>query len=145
LDTVSSAATAATNTLCTKCLTYYPEGTEHACDTEKLAVVNMFRADPSEAPQEAAEAPATLPAPTVAPEAPVAPVKSDGGSTSYYDFPAGFTTLMDIIEFKQMSFGRGNIFKAAMRLGAKDSATEMYDLNKIIWFAERRKAELAKI
>lgn len=69
--------------------------------------------------------------------------KSDGGSTSYYQFPYGFTDLQDLIEHKNMSFGRANIFKAAYRLGDKDDVSEEYDLRKIIWFAQRRLAELA--
>lgn len=37
---------------------------------------------------------------------------SDGGSTSYYELPAGATELNDLIEHKGMSFTLGNIFKA---------------------------------
>lgn len=69
---------------------------------------------------------------------------SDGGSTGYYKLPEGATDLQDLIEHKRMSFTRGNIFKATYRLGEKDAATEEYDLNKIIWFAQRRLAELKK-
>ncbi len=68
--------------------------------------------------------------------------KNNGGSTSYYDVPEGAETLDDLIEFKSMSFGRGNIFKAAYRLGEKGSTTEVYDLNKIIYYANRRLDEL---
>src|SRR5690554_3405615 len=68
-------------------------------------------------------------------------IKSDGGSTSYYDLPEGATTLNDLIEHKGMSFALGNIFKAAYRLGEKDGATALYDINKIIYFAERMKAQ----
>lgn len=64
-------------------------------------------------------------------------VKSDGGATSYYDFPEGCTTLNDIIEFKKMNFARGNIFKAAYRLDEKDGTDSIYDLKKIIYFANR--------
>lgn len=69
---------------------------------------------------------------------------SDGGATAYYDFPEGFKTLNDLIEYKDMPFWRGNIFKATFRLGEKDVATEEYDLNKIIYFANRRLAMLKK-
>lgn len=62
---------------------------------------------------------------------------SDGKATVYYDFPEGATTLNDIIEFKEMSFARGNIFKAAYRLGEKSGIDDEYDLNKIIYYAER--------
>ena len=62
---------------------------------------------------------------------------SDGKATEYYDFPEVATTLNDIIEFKEMSFARGNIFKAAYRLGEKSGIDDIYDLNKIIYYAER--------
>lgn len=64
-------------------------------------------------------------------------IKSDGGSTSYYELPEGATELNDLIEHKNMSFALGNIFKACYRLGEKDSADTLYDLNKIIYFANR--------
>jgi len=68
------------------------------------------------------------------------PVQSDGGSTSYYQIPEGATELNDLIEAKQMSFALGNIFKACYRFGEKDGASRIYDLNKIIYFANRLKA-----
>lgn len=64
-------------------------------------------------------------------------IVSDGKATAYYDFPEGVTTLNDLIEFKNMSYARGNIFKAAYRLGQKDGVDDVYDLNKIIYYAER--------
>jgi len=69
-----------------------------------------------------------------------ATIKSDGGSTSYYGIPEGASELNDLIEHKGMSFALGNIFKACYRFGEKDEASRMYDLNKIIFFAERLKA-----
>ncbi len=36
-----------------------------------------------------------------------------------------------------MEFGIGNIFKACYRLGEKDGTSARYDLNKIIFFAQR--------
>jgi hypothetical protein len=36
-----------------------------------------------------------------------------------------------------MSFARGNIFKAAYRLGEKEGIDDIYDLNKIIYYAKR--------
>lgn len=71
----------------------------------------------------------------------VTPIKSDGGSTSYYELPAGASELNDLIEHKSMSFVLGNIFKACYRFGEKDAASRLYDLNKIIFFAERLKAQ----
>lgn len=65
---------------------------------------------------------------------------SDGGSTDYYRLPAGATELNDLIEHKRMSFALGNIFKACYRFGEKDAASRLYDINKIIYFAERMKA-----
>lgn len=65
---------------------------------------------------------------------------SDGGSTDYYRLPVNATELNDLIEHKRMSFALGNIFKACYRFGEKDAASRMYDLNKIIYFAERLKA-----
>lgn len=64
-------------------------------------------------------------------------ITSDGKATAYYDFPEGASTLNDIIEFKEMSFARGNIFKAAYRLGEKNGIDDLYDLNKIIYYAQR--------
>ena len=64
-------------------------------------------------------------------------VKSDGGTSSYYELPEGAKDLMDLIEHKDMSFSVANIFKAAYRLGEKDGADKSYDVRKIIWFAER--------
>lgn len=70
-------------------------------------------------------------------ETPMTKIKSDGSATSYYDLPEGCKTLNDLIEYKDMNFARGNIFKAAYRLGEKDGAETVYDLKKIIYFAER--------
>lgn len=67
------------------------------------------------------------------------PVKSDGGSSSYYALPEGAKDLQDLIEGKEMSFARGNLFKALYRLGAKDGIDHEYDLNKCQWFLDRLK------
>ena len=64
-------------------------------------------------------------------------IKSDGKDSSYYNFPKDCTTLNDLIEYKDMSFAHGNIFKAAYRLGHKEGISLEYDLNKIIYYAER--------
>lgn len=69
--------------------------------------------------------------------------QSDGYSTSYYKIPEGANDLQDIIEAKNMNFAQGNIFKAIYRLGVDGNDT-LYDLNKIIWFAERMKAQCLK-
>lgn len=68
---------------------------------------------------------------------------SDGGRTSYYDLPASATTLAYLIEYRRMSFNVGNIFKASWRIGLKEGVTDVYDLNKIIYFAQRELAVIA--
>jgi hypothetical protein len=64
-----------------------------------------------------------------------------GGSSDYYKLPPGATDLMDLIEFRNMSFAEGNMFKAMYRLGSKDGTSRTYDIDKIIWFANRLKEQ----
>lgn len=64
-------------------------------------------------------------------------IKSDGGSTSYYELPEGAKELQDLIEYRNMSYSLGNVFKACYRLGEKEGADLLYDLNKIVFFANR--------
>jgi hypothetical protein len=63
-------------------------------------------------------------------------VVSDGGSTSYYKLPDHATELRHLISHKGMSKSRGDIFKACYRLGEKEGADMLYDINKIIFFAQ---------
>lgn len=63
--------------------------------------------------------------------------KPDGGPASYYDFPRGAITLNDLIEFKQMGFHRGNIFKACWRYDTKEGTDKVYDERKILYSAAR--------
>lgn len=65
------------------------------------------------------------------------PVASDGGSSAYYKLPPQATDLMDLIEAEEMSFARGNMFKALFRLGKKAGTDVEYDLNKLQWFLDR--------
>jgi Cu/Ag efflux pump CusA len=65
-------------------------------------------------------------------------IKSDGGSTKYYELPPNPK------EFKNMNFALANIFKACYRFGEKDGAEKLYDINKMIYFAERLKLMLEK-
>ena len=67
---------------------------------------------------------------------------SDGGSTSYYTFPMTSRDIGDLIDFKEMNYNIGNIFKACYRLGEKQGISKAYDLKKIMFFATR---ELEKI
>jgi hypothetical protein len=63
---------------------------------------------------------------------------NDGGSASYYELPANARELQDLIEYRDMNFAVGNIFKAAYRLNATETHSNYArDLRKIIWFAER--------
>lgn len=63
--------------------------------------------------------------------------KNNGGETDYYALPKVAKTLNDLIDFKEMGWNIANIFKACYRFGAKDTATKVYDLNKIIYYANR--------
>lgn len=68
---------------------------------------------------------------------------NDGGKTDYYDVPEGVETLNDLIEYKEMPFAQGSIFKAAYRLGDERTHSSVKrDLNKIIYYAERILAQL---
>lgn len=64
---------------------------------------------------------------------------SDGGPSSYYDFPDNWNTLNDFIEdksvhqWKGFSFHLGNIVKAVTRWGDKDGTSIEYDSKKIIY------------
>lgn len=60
-----------------------------------------------------------------------------GGSTDYYKLPEDATDLQDLIEYKDMNFSLGNVFKAVWRLGECDHSDRVRDLNKILWFADR--------
>lgn len=62
---------------------------------------------------------------------------NNGGTTDYYAVPAGAKTLNDLIEYKEMPFWLGNIFKACYRLGDTNRVTKLYDLNKIVYYAKR--------
>jgi len=63
--------------------------------------------------------------------------KNNGGSTDYYKLPSKAIDLQDLIEFKNMNFSLGNIFKAVYRLGSQSHSSKERDLNKIIFFAQR--------
>lgn len=65
------------------------------------------------------------------------PIQTNGGPSLYYDFPEGAITLNDLIEYKDMNFHRGNIFKACWRMGTKEGTSEEYDMRKIVYSALR--------
>lgn len=64
-------------------------------------------------------------------------IKSDGGSSKYYFVPKWVRDINDLIHHKKMNFNVANIFKACYRYGEKDGIDREYDLNKIIFFAQR--------
>jgi hypothetical protein len=97
--------------------------------------------------------------------------KNNGGSTSYYDIPLPYRgilrdilikftngeniediidniyevfpkTLNDLIEYKEMLFWRGEVFKAVYALEERavrssDNASIRRELNKILYYTER--------
>ena len=66
---------------------------------------------------------------------------SNGGSTpEQYALPEWAAELQDLIEHRNMNFAVGNIFKACYRMGLKND--DLYEINKIIWFAERERDRL---
>ena len=64
---------------------------------------------------------------------------NNGGKTDYYDLPKGAKCCQDIIEWREMNFQQGNIFKVAFTFNCgRHSGTDYRrDLNKIIYFAQR--------
>ena len=62
---------------------------------------------------------------------------NNGGSTDYYKLPSSATDLQDLIEFKNMNFAQGNIFKAIYRLNDTHHSDTIRDLNKAAWFINR--------
>jgi len=68
---------------------------------------------------------------------------SDGGSSTYYDFPVGSVTLNDVMEWLAQTRWGGDslhlkdIFKAAWRWGEKAGTTKAYDARKIMYYGAR--------
>lgn len=63
-------------------------------------------------------------------------IASTGEATDYYKLPKWATELRHLMQYKNMNFDVGNIFKASYRLGEKDGIDHEYDLMKIIFFAQ---------
>ena len=64
--------------------------------------------------------------------------QTPGGSCpSQYALPQGAMELQDLIEYRNMSFALGNVFKACYRLGHCSHSDKLRDLNKMKWFVER--------
>jgi len=70
-------------------------------------------------------------------------INSDGGPSTYYDFPPEWVTLNDYIEHKSESqwgadsFHLANITKAGCRWGDKEGTSKTYDARKIVYSALR--------
>ena len=64
---------------------------------------------------------------------------NNGGSTSYYKFNEDWKECQDIIEYRDMNFSQGNIFKSAFcfNIGRHNATDYTRELNKIIYFANR--------
>lgn len=61
-----------------------------------------------------------------------------GGSTpSQYGLPPDASELQDLIEYREMNFALGNIFKACYRRGTCEHSDELRDMRKVLWFAQR--------
>lgn len=60
-----------------------------------------------------------------------------GLDANYYKLPENASELQDLIEYRNMNFACGNIFKAVWRLGSKPGTSDIYDLEKVIFFANR--------
>jgi len=64
--------------------------------------------------------------------------KNNGGETDYWALPSGAETLNDLIEYKEMSFALGSIFKAAYRFGdERHHSSRLRDLNKMRYYIDR--------
>jgi len=59
---------------------------------------------------------------------------SNGGDSSYYEFPKDCDRVQDLIIKKDMTWNQANIFKAVYRWGHKPDLE--YNLRKILWFAQ---------
>lgn len=72
-------------------------------------------------------------------KASAAPVKSNGGPSSYYDFKPDWVTLNDLMEHKaKTQWGAYSLhlkdsMKAGMRFGAKDGTSVGYDARKMVY------------
>lgn len=69
--------------------------------------------------------------------------RNNGGDTDYYKLPPNCKTLMDLIEFKNMSFAQGEIFKAVFAFNERaeratdGSSSKLREANKIFYYATR--------
>lgn len=69
---------------------------------------------------------------------------NSGWHSNYYTLPGGASELQDLIEYKNMNFSVGNIFKACYRLGECDHSDAIRDVQKILFFGERLLKQLER-
>jgi len=73
--------------------------------------------------------------------------KNNGGTTDYYIIPKDAVTLNDLIEHKHMEFWQGDAFKTLYALQERatrdTNASEARELNKIIYYCNRRLAKIS--
>lgn len=60
-----------------------------------------------------------------------------GSNPDQYSLPTGAKEIQDLIEYREMNFAQGNMFKAVYRQGYCEHSDAARDLRKIIWFAKR--------
>lgn len=76
---------------------------------------------------------------------PIPHSQREGGSTPHqYALPALASELQDLIEYREMNFAVGNIFKACYRINNCEHSTAARDMRKIIWFANRELRRLGE-
>ena len=74
-----------------------------------------------------------------------AQIEQPGGSTpKQYGIPENAKDLQDLIEYRNMNFAQGNIFKAIYRNGTCEHSDELREVRKIIWFAQREETRILK-
>lgn len=69
-----------------------------------------------------------------------------GGETpQQYDLPEYAVKLQDLIEYRDMNFAIGNIFKACYRKDTCSHSDSARDMRKVIWFGQRELARLENL
>lgn len=69
-------------------------------------------------------------------------VLSGGGGYNYYDLPPNAEQLQDLIEHRNMNGSVKDIFKACYRIGLKDGTTDVYDVEKMVYYSLRELGRL---
>lgn len=67
---------------------------------------------------------------------------SGGGNRNHYDLPEGAEQLQDLIEYRNMNGSVKDIFKACYRLGLKEGTSDIYDVEKIVFYSLRELGRL---